>query len=168
MLEAQLGFAAPLGLFGLAVDYAPIPELAFNLGIGAGFAGLQYALSGRLRVVRFGQRAHFAPYVGAGFSMGAYDSPINLPNFIPGADGTTDNENPSPHYHWSLAYWTNAEAGIEMRFGNVALRPFFGATFLLNPGSSSIVYGEHGEAPPGGFDRWGPYIGIAVGYALAP
>jgi hypothetical protein len=61
VLEAQFGLGAPLGFVGVALDYSPVPAIGINLGVGLGGAGPQYALSTRLRVFRFGHRAHFAP-----------------------------------------------------------------------------------------------------------
>ena len=108
--------------------------LALNLGIGWGWVGLQYEFMPRLRVFRWGSRRQFAAYLGAGVSAGAFDAPYQLQIDIPAGEGTSDVENPYAHNHWSMAYWTNLEAGVDMRLGpHVSLRPFVGAEIPAEP-----------------------------------
>ncbi len=166
--EAQFGIGQPLGIVGVALDFSPVPMLALNLGIGWGWVGLQYEFMPRLRVFRWGSRRQFAAYLGAGVSAGAFDAPYQIPISIPAGEGETDQvENPYAHNHWSMAYWTNLEAGVDMRLGrHVSLRPFVGAEILLNPESHTGVTGQHGEAPPSNIQLWAPYVGVGIGYAL--
>jgi hypothetical protein len=157
VLEAQFGLGAPLGFAGVALDYSPVPAIGINLGVGLGAAGPQYALSTRLRVFRFGHGAHFAPYVGAGASAGAYNQNDWL-NFVGGDPPTTA-------FHWNTAYWMNFETGMEMRFGqHFELRPHVGVSFLLNPSAGSP--GQDNSPPVEPIDSWSLYAGIAIGYAF--
>jgi hypothetical protein len=156
VLEAQFGLGAPLGLVGIALDYSPVPAIGINLGVGLGGAGPQYALSTRLRVFRFGHRAHFAPYVGLGASAGAYNQT---------EWGLVGGDPPTTVFHWNTAYWMNLETGMEMRFGqHFELRPYAGIGFLLNPDAASPVPANSPPVEP--IDSWALYAGIAVGYAF--
>jgi hypothetical protein len=148
-IELQLGFGAPLGYLGVAVDYSPLPVLALNAGVGFGGVGLQYALSGRLRLAR--ASSHGAPYFGAGFSAGAYQTPPGFLTFSYDAGDTSDG---GAYYHWDMAYWTNVEIGGEVRSGSyVTFRGFAGLGLLLNPGSAVAVgyTSPGGVLPPPGF-----------------
>ncbi|HEX4447700.1 MAG TPA: hypothetical protein VH044_13215 [Polyangiaceae bacterium] len=154
-IEAQLGLWAPLGLAGIAIDYAPAPIISFNLGAGLSPFGPQLGLSTRVRVFRFGHRARFAPFVGGGFSLGPHED--GSYDFIDGGGFNADAK-------WSTAYWANFETGMEMRFGqHTELRPFIGVAALLNPGDGEPVTGSPGSSEP--IQKWTCYFGIAVGYA---
>ena len=165
--EAQFGIGTPLGLAGLAIDYSPVPILGLDLGVGLGLGGVEYAFASRLRVLRAGRRTHVVVYLGGGLSGGAYNTEYAGPEVA--VDGSQGNfENPVPHYHWDAAFWTNLEAGVEIRFkSNVSLRPFAGAAFLLNPNAGMAVTGQRGDAPTPP-ERWLPYLGLAIGYAIRP
>jgi hypothetical protein len=162
-LELQAGFGAPLGYLGAAVDYSPFPALAFNLGVGLGGVGFQYAVSTRLRLPN---ASHWAPYVGAGLSAGAYQNP---PGFLFSSYDSGDTSNGGAYYHWDTAYWTNIEIGGESRSSsNVTFRAFLGLGLLMNPGSAVAVgyTSPGGVLPPPGFSWCQPYTGIAFGYGL--
>ncbi len=165
--ELQFGVGTPLGLAGLAIDYSPIPLLGFNVGVGLGLGGAEYAFASRLRFIRAGHRRHVAVYLGAGLSGGAYNTAYAGPDIA--VDGSQGNfEHPVPHYHWDAAFWTNLEAGVEIRIAShLSLRPFVGAAFLVNPNAGVVVIGQRGDlpAPP---ERWLPYLGLAIGYAVRP
>jgi hypothetical protein len=165
--ELQFGLGTPIGLAGLAIDYSPVPILGLDLGVGLGPGGVEYAFTSRLRVIRAGRRTHVAVYLGGGLSGGAYNSEYAFPDIA--VDGSqTDSESPVPHYHWDAAFWTNLEAGVEIRFkSNVSLRPFAGVEYLLNPGNGVAVFGQRGDAPSPP-ERWLPYLGLAIGYAVRP
>jgi hypothetical protein len=151
-VEAQFGLWAPLGLAGIALDYSPAPVVSFNLGAGLSPFGAQFAVATRFRVLRFGHRAHFAPFVGGGISLGP-DSQ--------GSWGLVDGSGFTTTYKWSTAYWANFETGMEMRFGqHTELRPFVGLAALLNPGDGVAVSTPAAEP----VDNWTLYCGIAVGY----
>jgi len=159
VIESQLGLGAPLGLIGIALDYSPMPVLGLNVGVGLGLGGVQYAFAARLRVIRWGHRNHFAAYLGAGVSAGGYNTDYAALDTWPEA-----LERPSPHYHWDTAYWTNLEAGIDMRIGShLSLRPFFGVALVLNPNAGVAVIGAFDEHPSKVESV--PYVGLAVGYA---
>ncbi len=167
VVEAQFGAGTPIGIAGLAIDYSPVPILGLNVGVGLGLGGVEYAFGSRLRVVRAGRRTHVAVYLGGGVSGGAYNTEYAGPNIaVDGSQG--DFESPVPHYHWDAAFWTNLEAGVEIRFkSNFSLRPFAGAAYLLNPNAGVAVIGQHGDAPAPP-ERWLPYLGLAIGYAVRP
>ena len=170
VLEGQFGIGAPLGFAGLAVDYSPIPPLALNLGAGIDRAGVQFAFSTRLRVGRFDAHDHVMLYVGAGASVGPYDSPIPnpLPNLDFGAGGNQEfPQPPPPHDHWGAAYWANPETGFDMRLGpQVSLKIFAGVSFLLNRTPSLVVLGPPASPPTNVTNPWLPYLGLALGAAL--
>jgi hypothetical protein len=165
VLEAQFGLGTPLGLAGIAMDYSPVPILGLNLGVGLGLGGVQYAFASRLRVVRAGRRKQVALYLSGGVSGGAFNTEYET--LVP-VDGSQGGESPVAHYHWDAAYWTNLEAGVEIRVRqHLSLRPFAGAAFLLNPSAGTAVIGQYGEVPAPA-ERWIPYMGIAIGYAVRP
>jgi hypothetical protein len=167
VVEGQFGLGAPLGLAGLALEYSPVPFLGIDLGVGLGRGGVQYAFATRLRLLRAGHRNHVAPYLGAGVSAGGFNTDYPGPNIS--VDGSqTFHEDTVEHYHFDMALWMNLEAGADLRLGpHVTLRPFAGAAFLLNPGAGTAVTGQLGEVPTPP-DRWLPYLGLAVGYAVSP
>jgi hypothetical protein len=154
--EAQLGLWAPLGLAGVAIDYAPAPVISFNLGAGLSPFGPQLGLSTRFRVFRFGHRARFAPFVGGGISLGPHED---------GSYGFIDGGGYQANYKWNTAYWANFETGMEMRFGqHVELRPFIGLAALLNP-SDGVATSTGISMANEPIQQWTAYFGIAVGYA---
>jgi hypothetical protein len=167
LAELQFGIGTPIGLAGLVIDYSPVPILGLNAGVGLGPGGVEYAVASRLRVIRAGRRTHVALYLGGGLSGGAYNSEYAGPDIA--VDGSQGNfENPVPHYHFDTAFWTNLEAGVEIRFkSNLSLRPFAGAEYLLNPGDGTAVTGQRGDVPAP-LGRWLPYLGLAIGYAVRP
>ena len=149
-LELQFGLGSPLGLAGLALDYAVSPAVSLNAGVGVAASGFQGAVSMRVRLVRFGHRAHFAPFVGGGFSMGAHDQ---------GMDIFSQNAG----LHWSTAYWGNLEAGMELRFSpHFELRPATGVAILLNQGAGV----EDVQNTPVAVDAWMFYAGLTLGFGL--
>jgi hypothetical protein len=163
VLEGQLGLGTPLGLAGIALDYSPFSILGLNLGIGLGLGGPQYAFASRLRVIRAGRRKQVALYLSGGVSGGAFNTQYRGPD-ISFAGSQGGPEDPVAHYHWDAAYWTNLEAGVEIRVRqHLSLRPFAGAAFLLNPSAGTAVIGQYGEIPTRA-ERWAPYLGIAIGY----
>lgn len=167
MLEASLGLGTPVGIAGIAVDYSPWPFLGVNLGIGLGLAGLQYGLTPRVRLFRAGNHTQVALYLGAGVSAGAYKQPsvsINLTSELDDAEPGPS----TPTSRWSMAYWANAEIGVEIRKeGGPAFRPYLGVSRLLNTQPSSVEGGgDFNSSPPAPVEAWQEYIGLGVGYTM--
>jgi len=76
--------------------------------------------------------------------------------------------NPFPHNHWDKAYWTQLEAGVDLRLGaHVSLRFYAGASYLLDQTPTVVVLGADG-ARPSDVQPWLPYTCAAIGYALSP
>ena len=168
MVEGHLGLGTPVGVLGIALDYSPWPLLGLNLGIGLGGAGPQYAFTSRLRLLRLGHRTRVALYLGAGVSGGSYEEPTPLAAFP--VDGSqTESAGERAHFHWDVAYWTNVEAGVEIRLrSNVSLRPYLGVSRLLNPDPSATIKDAYSGMPPGNpVVPWSAYVGFALGYAMA-
>jgi hypothetical protein len=167
MLEGSLGLGTPVGIAGFAVDYSPWPFLAVNLGIGIGLAGLQYGLTPRVRLFRAGKHTQVALYLGAGVSAGAYKQPsvsFDLTSEL-------DDAEPGPAVpvsRWAMAYWANAEIGVEIRKeAGPAFRPYLGVSRLLNTQPSSVEGGgDFNSGAPPAVEAWQAYIGLGLGYTM--
>jgi hypothetical protein len=144
------GFGTPVGYYGLAFEVSPTPVFVASLGMGVGsgplrhhdrclpsghvgvctspwYESLQYALLGRVRVVR---TRDTAISFGGGPSTGGYHW----------TELTTDG--PS-HKTATRAYWMNVEASLEGRTaGGLSGRLFLGYAFMLNPGALGCVEGD--------------------------
>jgi hypothetical protein len=167
MVEAHLGVGTPLGILGVAFDFAPVPFLALNLGVGLGVSGPEFAFTPRVRLFRWGRRSHGALYLGAGVSANAYDQPTAI-DTIPLDGSQSESADEIAHYHWNMAYWTNLEAGVEIRLrSGTSLRPYFGVSRLLNSDpSATLVDAYSGKPPSSPVEPWSGYIGFAVGYTI--
>jgi hypothetical protein len=155
-IEANLGLGTPLGFLGVALDYAVLPTLSLNAGLGIGGAGPQGAVSARFRIPVFTER--FAPYLGVGLSGGPYTPGTFC---IPAGDGDCDT---SP-FHWNTAYWANFEAGTEWRTrSNITFRTYTGLAWMLNSGDAQSSEPRDVAGAPG--DQWLFYFGGAIGYAI--
>jgi hypothetical protein len=167
MLEGSLGLGTPVGIAGFAVDYSPWPFLAVNLGIGIGLAGLQYGLTPRVRLFGAGKHTQVALYLGAGVSAGAYKQPsvsFDLTSEL-------DDAEPGPAVpvsRWAMAYWANAEIGVEIRKeAGPAFRPYLGVSRLLNTQPSSVEGGgDFNSGAPPAVEAWQAYIGLGLGYTM--
>ena len=105
--------------------------------------------------------------MGAGVSANAYDQPTAI-DTIPIDGSQTESADEIAHYHWNMAYWTNIEAGVEIRLrSGTSLRPYFGVSRLLNSDpSSTLVDAYSGKPPSSPLVPWSGYIGFAVGYTI--
>jgi hypothetical protein len=170
-VELQTGIGNPLGVVGLALDYAPVPVLALNAGVGVSASGVQWAAGARVRVFRFANRrhsSHFAIVCGVGIAGGAFDTQRQDPLFQSLDEAGGDGEDPPPHFHFDQALWVTTDVGFEMRFGpHFMLRPEFGLTKLLNPGDGTEVRGQLGETPDPVDDSVGPYVALNLGYVVS-
>ncbi|HEX3770392.1 MAG TPA: hypothetical protein VHV30_05990 [Polyangiaceae bacterium] len=170
-VELQTGLGAPLGIVGIALDYAPIPALALNAGVGVDASGVQWAGGARVRVFRFANRrhtSHFAIVCGAGIAGGAFDTQRQLPLFGSLDDAPGGGENPTPHYHFDQALWVTTDLGFEMRFGpHFMFRPAIGLAKLLNPGAGTPIHGQLGETPDPVDDSVSPYLALNLGYVVS-
>ncbi len=168
MIEGHLGAGTPVGILGAALDYSPWPVLGVNLGIGLGVSGPEYAFTSRVRLLRLGRRTHVALYLGAGVSAGAYSQPTDIDSFS--VDGSqTESASERAHFHWDVAYWTNFEAGVEIRLrSGTSLRPYLGVSRLLNPDPTVTVNDVYSGSPPANpVVPWSGYVGFALGYSMA-
>ena len=118
---------SPVGFLGASVDYAPIPILSFELGVGVGAGspprdfGAQAALLAHLKPIR---NDHWALTVGAGPSVGNYGTTV----------WTVDQTDGALRYR--PAVWANGEVGVEARFNSgFSWRSALGVSRMLNPGS---------------------------------
>jgi hypothetical protein len=152
-VEAQLGFGAPAGAAGGGLELQSGP-LGFSVGAGEGFSGPQVA--GMLRF-RFWLKPDFNINIGAGMSAGRYE----WVEF-----GFYDTQ---AHKLWDVAYWGNAEVGVEMG-ARFRVRVFAGLGSILNrnagvcaditPAVCQKYYGSDGLEVP--------YIGVAFTYGIIP
>ena len=152
-VEAQLGLGTPGGAAGGALEPQAGP-LGLSVGAGEGFSGPQVA--GMLRY-RFWLKPDFNINIGAGMSAGRYEW-VEF-SFYDTAE----------HKLWDVAYWGNAEAGVEMgsRFrvrvvaglGSILNRDA-GACVGITPAVCQKYYGSDGLEVP--------YIGVAFAYGLIP
>lgn len=168
MVEGHLGAGTPVGILGIALDYSPWSLLGLNLGIGLGVSGPEYAFTSRIRLLRLGRRTHVALYLGAGLSANAYDQPSYI-NWIPVDGSQSESASERAHFHWDIAYWTNLEAGVEIRLrSGISLRPYLGVSRLLNPDPSATLVDVHSGMPPTSpVVPWSGYVGFALGYTMA-
>jgi len=107
-VEAQLGLGTPGGAAGGALELQAGP-LGLSVDAGEGFSGPQVA--GMFRY-RFWLKPDFNINIGAGMSAGRYEW-VEF-SFYDTAE----------HKLWDVAYWGNAEAGVEMgsRFPRAGVR----------------------------------------------
>jgi hypothetical protein len=159
----------PVGVLGIALDYSPWPLLGLNLGIGLGGAGPQYAFTSKTSPAPVGPPNPGRPVPGRwNLGGGSYEQPTALDAFP--VDGSqTESAGERAHFHWDMAYWTNFEAGVEIRLrSNVSLRPYLGVSRLLNPDPSATIKDAYSGMPPANpVVPWSAYVGFALGYAMA-
>lgn len=142
-VEAELGLGTPLGLFGVAVDYAPMPWLSLNAGVGkAALGGTQLGFMPRLRWE--GGGAGVA--AGLGVSTGGTVSPVVC--FLSCGQHT-----------WSDVVWMNPELSVDVRSNN-------GFVFRLFGGAQVPVYGGTCSTGCSPYHETRPYLGLALGAAL--
>jgi hypothetical protein len=162
-IEGQLSpFGGPLGMAGVAVDVAVLPELSIASGIGAGGFAVQWgaALKPRIPVNRWG-----AVSFTLGYSHGDYKK-FRL-DIAEGLDGA---------YLFRDASWLNADIGFEFRFAShFLLRPYIGLSQLV--ASKAPVWHESDRIDPERMpfsevasrgSRWPSlfYTGIAIGFDI--
>ena len=150
-IEAQLGLGTPGGAAGGALELQAGP-LGVSVGAGEGFSGPQVA--GMLRY-RFWLKPNIN--IGAGMSAGRYEW-VEFSFYDTAA-----------HKVWDVAYWGNAEVGVEMG-SRFRVRVFAGLGSNLNRDAGACVgitpavcqkyYGSDGLEVP--------YIGVAFAYGLIP
>lgn len=145
-LELHLGAATPTGRAGVRVDLGLSRFVALNAGIGSGYAGVQYAALLRFRwPLREPFGAH-ALGLEAGWSAGPF-APLGC-------------ENDLRCQSWEFAHWANAAAVYEYRsLGGFVFRAYTGGGFVLNENDCLSEEECVGLALP--------YVGIALGYAIA-
>lgn len=166
-IDALIGIASPVGLAGLAAEYAPIEALSLSAGAGSNWFGWQ--LAGMLRW-RFNPERRTSWSLGVGYSQGAHHQQRGTQDGVFSlftAPFASMGENNSQDRDWRVARWLNLELGVERREERgVDVRGFLGAAILLNPSDNVL-------APPlDEYDR--PievrglmlYLGGAFGYAI--
>lgn len=144
-------FGGPLGIFGVALNYAPIQNLSFEAGVGVGGFGPQVGAAVRPKLI-IGEDV--ALEFSVGYSFGDYKQ-----------IGMT-----GAGYLFRNCSWINADIGFEWRApGHILLRPFFGFSKLVN--SRAPVWHEGSVVPNteshfGSRERYPvlPYLGLAIGY----
>jgi hypothetical protein len=148
-LEAQGGWAMPLGFYGLALDLSLSREVAVSAGLGytheAGYGiAKQGMVAGRYRYP-FG--AGWAAAAGGGVSSGTYDQ-ITF-----GSLGRTVQR-------WRPAVRLNAELSLEYRpVAQLNLRAFAGLGYIANDPT-------HEPVSQPGYDRTPAFFGVALAYQL--
>lgn len=147
-VEAVLGLGGPVGVFGVALDYAASPMFVINTGVGLGLDGPQVALTPRIRlpvgkVVGFG--------VEGGVSTGPYKELCLL---------CTDDQ----RKHVPMATWFNMGGVFDLRTGGgFHFRLFGGAERILNGDSARYV--ESGKRARLRLKQI-PYFGFGMGGAI--
>jgi hypothetical protein len=86
------GLGSPVGLLGVTLTYAPVPEIQFEFGSGLGFSGFQFSLMPKLSIGRASED-RFVLGVGPSVGIGR-------------------NSNPS---QGCVSWWLNVEVGYEFR-----------------------------------------------------
>jgi hypothetical protein len=160
-LEGHLGLGTPRGFAGVALDVTPVSWGSFNVSVGQGLSGVQYAGMAR---VRFASTPVTAG-VGAGASAGRYvwdnqcKGPCSLILQMPAITRV-----------WRPAIWGNVEAFVEGRSaGRFQWRVYVGVGRQLNGGSSTCTWTTLDGQRPGGCDDGSlflGYFGTALGFTL--
>ncbi len=138
-LEARFGIGTPTGGFGVAAEFAFVPELGLGCGVGSNAYGPEYACWLRARPIMGWSRAMTV-------SSGVSSAPFTQNDFTAGgvfgwgtAALAAGEEGPGPPDRvWAHAYWLNSDLGYESRSGAFLFRVFGGAAVLLNP-SDGVV-----------------------------
>jgi hypothetical protein len=168
LLEAHLGVATPVGVFGGMLEYSPIENFSLACGAGTNGYGLQTACMARAR-------SFFSPgrtgYFAAGASMGPHKQTEStnlgllsalIAPFAAGSHGKADEA----EYVWEQAIWANFEVGLEMRSGGGSFRPYFGIAWMQNfddgerKSDQELMYEDRRLADANAVM---PYGGLAVG-----
>jgi len=146
-IEAELGLGTPLGLYGVALDYAPMPWLSLNAGVGkAAVGGTQVGFMPRLRQVS----GDVGLAVGFGVSTGSTQSPVVC---FWGCGQRT----------WEDVVWMNPELSLDVRSKTgFVFRMFGGAQIPVSRGR--CVSGCYDQSAP--YTDTRPYLGVALGAAL--
>ena len=159
-IESRFGFGTPVGAFGGAVSYSPIPAFGVDCGAGVNKVGLQLAcaLLARLVLNQSDRKnsGSLALTLSSGFSTGPFVDNHELAKLTavdgPGAASRS----------YQRAYWWNTDVGVEQRYERLVLRVFAGSGMLLNPdaGTDIIVTGnERIEGPSTSLF----YLGLGIG-----
>ncbi len=108
--EAQLGLASPTGMLGLALDVAPEPWWAVNLGAGLGSGGWSWSVQPRIQTMG-------GPVsIGGGVGLSGGE-------FVPAMGAV----------HYDHAVWGNTEVSLSwMASDSWQLRSAFGYGVVLN------------------------------------
>jgi hypothetical protein len=159
-LEAHLGVGTPRGFAGIALDVTPVPWGSFNLSLGRGMNGVQYAGMARVRLAP----TPVTGGVGAGVSAGRYvwDNSCRGPC-------AAILQLPDITRVWSPAIWGNVEAFIEGRSaGRFQWRVYVGMGRQLNGESSTCRWQSLDGQRPSGCDGtlFLGYFGTALGMTL--
>jgi hypothetical protein len=152
-------FGGPLGMAGVALDFALIPQLSLTGGFGAGGFATQWAagIKPRIPVTSCGAVSFSLLY-----SRGDYKQ------------FTLDAEGINGAYLFRGASWVNADVGYEWRFrSHILFRPYVGVSKLF--ASRTPVWHESGGIRPDyrpipSNERWPMlfYVGIALGVDVGP
>jgi hypothetical protein len=129
------GFGAPLGLLGVAGQYALAEALSLGAGAGINSQGLQLSVFADLRPLHWSARS-VAIAVGpqVAYATGPW-APLEIH-----ASGHDTND---AQYVFDRAHWLQVDLGVEVQSkGGVVFRFSQGAAFLLNPD------GGHCEGAP--------------------
>jgi hypothetical protein len=166
-IDALIGIASPVGVAGLAIDYAPVEALSLSAGAGTNLFGWQ--ISGMLRW-RFNPERRTSLSLGAGYSQGAHHqargtqdgvfSVLTGPLSSMGEDNLQERD-------WRVARWLNVELGVERREERgVDARGFAGVAFLLDPDDNALAPPQDQYDRPIEVRAFMVYLGGAFGYAL--
>jgi hypothetical protein len=148
----------PAGIFGGSIEVTPGPHVSFELGAGLGTGGAQLAVNAWLRPDPSPTSAFL---LGAGFSGGGYKE--TLRNLAGESEGSSVQGGYQP------AVWFNPQVALEVLWSSgFRLRPYVGASFLLNSGS--YVCGSDPAACPGekrSIAKLLPILGLQIGGAFS-
>ena len=162
-LEGRLGLGTPLGFAGVALDVTPVPWASFNIGIGQGGHGAQYAGMARVRLAP----APVTGGVGAGVSAGRY-AWDNQCKVWEGPCAAMVRL-PAIAREWDPAIWGNVETFMEGRSaGRFQWRVYIGVGRILEGPSSTCTWDSSDGQRPAGCDEASflGYFGTAFGFTL--
>jgi hypothetical protein len=158
-LDVQAGLGSPYGLLGASIDVTPTRYLTFAVGAGI-VDGSRLVVMPRLRLPA--GRTGTAIAVGAGASYGSYSIDNgSCYGFICGVDPTWTATFAAVRLNGDISVEHRARSGFEIR-GYVGVGEIVAAS---KTGCSSNFH----DSCPSGHDqlgRVGPYVGMAIGYAL--
>ena len=158
-VDGHVGLATPHGFIGVALDSTPVAPLSISVGLGRGLAGVQRALSTRVRLVPTG--AHSALGLGLGVSAGPFHSGLGLAH--------------SSRYEYETAVWLNPDLFVERRRGPWRLRLYAGIARRVHDGACTYrdIGGSYaapcGSAPadsPISRMPWLPFVGFSTGVGM--